>query len=325
MTGTGRAEIADSDPRPVTRVAAAVLLRADGSFLLAQRPAGRVYAGYWEFPGGKLEAGEAPRHALDRELREELGIVVREAYPWIVRRFTYEHAFVELHFFRVFAWDGELHPHEGQAFCWQTLDHLTVAPMLPANAPVLAALALPAVYGITMASELGIDAQIARADMALEGGLKLLQLREPGMPAAARARLAKALHERAAKHGAKVLLNGSAQEARNLDLAGVHWPARVLLAARERPADLLVGVSCHNAAELAHAAKLGVDFAVLGPVAVTPTHPEAEPLGWARFAELAANQPMPVYALGGVCSADLHTALSAGAQGLAMRRGAWRP
>lgn len=323
MRGDEHAAIAASDSRPVTRVAAAVLVRGDGSFLLAQRPAGKVYAGYWEFPGGKLEAGETARHALERELREELGIAVREAYPWVVRRFAYEHAYVELHFFRVFAWDGELHPHEGQDFTWQKLGALEVSPMLPANAPVLAALALPRSYGITMASDLGLDAQVARAEAAIQNGLKLIQVREPGMPAAARARLAKALRELAARQGAKVLLNGSPEEARNLGLHGVHWPARVLLAARERPTDLLVGASCHNAIELAHAAKLGVDFVVLGPVAATPTHPEAEPLGWPRFAELAANQPMPVYALGGVCSADLHTVLSAGAQGLAMRRGAW--
>ncbi|KAB2841501.1 MAG: Nudix family hydrolase [Burkholderiales bacterium] len=323
MTGNERTAIVASDPRPVTRVAAAVLLRADGAFLLAQRPAGKVYEGYWEFPGGKLEADETPRHALDRELREELGIEVREAYPWIVRRFEYAHAHVELHFFRVLAWAGELHPHEGQAFAWQTLDELDVSPLLPANAPVLAALRLPPVYGITMASELGIDAQIARAEIALKRGLKLIQVREPGLPAASRARLAKALCDLAKVHGALALLNGSAEEARSLGFAGLHWPARVLLAAREKPADLLVGASCHNAVELAQAVKLAVDCVVLGPVAATPTHPEAEPLGWVRCAELARALPMPVYALGGLGHADLRSAWQAGAHGIALRRAAW--
>src|SRR5262249_36996900 len=81
--------------------AAAVLERADGSFLLAQRPAGKVYAGYWEFPGGKIEAGEAPDAALARELHEELGIDVASAYPWITRVYTYPHGTVRLRFFRV--------------------------------------------------------------------------------------------------------------------------------------------------------------------------------------------------------------------------------
>lgn len=307
----------------LTRVAAAVVVRADGRVLLAQRPAGKAYAGYWEFPGGKLEMDETPRQALDRELREELGIVVREAYPWIVRRFEYAHAHVELHFFRVQAWEGEPHPHENQAFAWQRLETIEVGPMLPANAPVLAALRLPSAYGITMASEIGIDAQIAQSEIALNRGLKLLQVREPGLPAASRARLAQALRTLAASQGAQVLLNGSAEEARGLGLAGVHWPARVLLAARDRPADLLVGASCHNTTELTQAAKLGVDFVVLGPVAATPTHPEAQALGWTRWAELAARQPMPIYALGGLTHDELKLAWQAGAQGVALRRGAW--
>ena len=103
----------------LVEVAAAVLQRPDGSFLLAQRPTGKIWAGYWEFPGGKIEAGEAPYHALIRELREELGIEVETAYPWITRVFTYPHATVRLNFFRVMAWRGELHPHEGQKFAWQ--------------------------------------------------------------------------------------------------------------------------------------------------------------------------------------------------------------
>jgi len=309
--------------RKIVKVSAAVLQRPDGSFLLAQRPAGKVYEGYWEFPGGKLEADETPRHALDRELIEELGIVVREAYPWIMRRFEYAHAHVELYFFRVLAWDGELHPHEGQAFAWQKLPDLTVAPMLPANAPVLAALALPSVYGITMASELGFDAQIEAARRSFSAGLRLVQVREPEWPIEERLRLAQALQQIASPHGARVLLNGDESAARELGLAGVHWPAKVLLARQERPRDLMVGASCHNAKELAQAARLGVDFAVLGPVAPTPSHPGASVLGWARFAELAAHQPMPVYALGGVQAADFAAALCAGAHGLAMRRGAW--
>src|SRR5262249_54430231 len=98
----------------VNRVAAAVLIRGDPQVLLAQRPQGKPYAGYWEFPGGKLEPGESPRHALDRELHEELGITVRRASPWLVQEFVYPHAHVELNFFRVFAWDGELASHDGQ-------------------------------------------------------------------------------------------------------------------------------------------------------------------------------------------------------------------
>src|SRR5918994_6473274 len=98
----------------IIEVAAAVLQRPDGSFLLAQRPPGKVYAGYWEFPGGKVEPGEPAAAALARELHEELGIDVECAYPWLTRVFTYPHATVRLNFFRVTRWRGEPHPREDQ-------------------------------------------------------------------------------------------------------------------------------------------------------------------------------------------------------------------
>src|SRR5688572_7725528 len=142
----------------IIEVAAAVLQRPDGSFLLAQRPAGRVYAGYWEFPGGKVEPGEPVRSALDRELREELGIDVEIAYPWVTRVYTYPHGTVRLHFHRVVQWRGEPHPHEGQALAWQRNGFADVAPMLPANAPVLKALGLPLICAVTHAWETGVQA-----------------------------------------------------------------------------------------------------------------------------------------------------------------------
>jgi len=148
-------------------VAAAVILRPDGQVLLAQRPAGKAYAGYWEFPGGKLEPGETPREALDRELAEELGLTVRHAAPWLVQQYRYPHAHVLLHFFRVFEWDGDPVGHDGQAFAWQTPGRFDVAPLLPANTAVLRALLLPPVYGISMADEIGEAAFLARAKAAL--------------------------------------------------------------------------------------------------------------------------------------------------------------
>src|SRR5437867_82386 len=161
-----------------TRVAAAVIVRGDGAVLLAQRPPGKAYAGYWEFPGGKLEAGETPRHALDRELAEELGLRVRRAAPWLVRRYVYPHAHVELHFFRVYAWDGEPVGHDGQRFAWQQPGAFDVAPLLPVNTHVLRALVLPPVYAITMAADVGEAASVAGARAAFERGLRLVQLRE---------------------------------------------------------------------------------------------------------------------------------------------------
>ena len=162
----------------IISVAAAVILRPDGSFLLAQRPAGKAFEGYWEFPGGKLEAGETAHQALCRELQEELGITVTRAHPWLMRTYTYTHATVKLHFFRVYEWTGEPAGMEGQDLSWQTPDVLTVSPILPANAPILRAISLPSLYAISNAAELGNEVFLERLELALIKGLRLVQIRE---------------------------------------------------------------------------------------------------------------------------------------------------
>lgn len=307
----------------LTRVAAAVVVRADGRVLLAQRPAGKAYAGYWEFPGGKLEPGESPRDALARELVEELGIVVRRAAPWIVQEHVYPHAHVELHFFRVFAFDGEPVGHDGQAFSWQRPGAFEVAPLLPANTRVLAALALPPTLGITCAEDLGEDAFLERAGRAFARGLGLVQLREKSWTRERRDAFARRLVPLAHAHGARVVVNGTTDDAARVGADGVHWTSASLAAASRRPEGVLVGASCHTRGELARAAMLGVDYALAGPVLATPTHPDAVPLGWDGFARTIEHTRVPVYALGGLEPADLDTALDHGAHGIAMRRGAW--
>ncbi|MFM7025501.1 MAG: NUDIX domain-containing protein [Limnohabitans sp.] len=126
--------------RPVTDVAVGVLLQADGAFLLTTRPQGKVYAGHWEFPGGKLEAGETVEQALRRELDEELGIRIGQIEVWKTQMVDYPHALVRLHFCKVRQWDGELQMREAQSFAWQQLP-VTAAPVLPGTVPVLGWLA----------------------------------------------------------------------------------------------------------------------------------------------------------------------------------------
>jgi 8-oxo-dGTP diphosphatase len=308
---------------PNVRVAVAILLRSDDRVLLAQRLAGTPYPGYWEFPGGKLEAGESAYEALVRELDEELGIAVVRAAPWLVRRYAYPHAHVELHFFRVFEWRGEPHGRDGQAIAWQMPGAFEVTPLLPANAGILSALQLPLVYAISMAEDLGEEVFLQRAKKALGNGLRLVQLREKSWPAERLQRFAERLLALTQAAGARVLLNGDAAVARRLGCAGVHWTAAALCRATARPEGMLCAASCHDVAELARAADLALDFAVLGPVAPTPSHPGASPRGWLRFEELLVAAPLPVYALGGLDRADLDTAIAHGAHGIALRRAAW--
>jgi 8-oxo-dGTP diphosphatase len=122
--------------RKTVDVAVGVLIKPNGEFLLTSRPPGKVYEGYWEFPGGKLEAGETVEQALRRELQEEIGITIGSAQPWKVEMVDYPHALVRLNFCKVFDWSGELHMREGQTFAWQKLP-VTVVPVLPGTIPVL--------------------------------------------------------------------------------------------------------------------------------------------------------------------------------------------
>jgi 8-oxo-dGTP diphosphatase len=307
----------------IVRVAVAVLQRPDGRVLLAQRLPGTPYPGYWEFPGGKLEAGESAPAALARELKEELGIEIVRAAPWLVQRYAYAHAHVELNFFRVFAWRGEPRGRMDQAIAWQAPGAFDVTPLLPANAAILRALELPPIYGISMAEDLGEEVFLRRAQTAIADGLQLIQLREKSWPVERLRRLADRLLPIAQAAGARVLLNGDPALALQLGCAGVHWTAVALRRATARPEGMLCAASCHDSAELARAAKLGLDFAVLGTVAATPSHPDAEPLGWARVAELLRATPLPVYAVGGLSRNDLDTAVAHGAHGIALRRAAW--
>ena len=307
----------------ITEVVAAVLTQPDGRVLLAQRPPGKVYAGYWEFPGGKVEPGEALEAALARELHEELGIVVSHSCRWITRVFEYPHATVRLNFFRVFEWQGVPHPHEGQVFSWQQPDAVEVTPLLPANFPILKALSLPPLLGISHAESLGVDTFLARLDVALANGLRLIQLRDKSLAEDLRLELARATVRRAHSHGARVLVNGSPELTLAAGADGVHLDSAAAARLSARPDCNWVGVSCHDAAELAHAAAIEADFALLSPVLPTLTHPGADTLGWDRFSALAAASPIPVYGLGGLGRDDVALAQSHGAHGVALLRGAW--
>ena len=341
----------------IVEVAAAVLQRPDGTFLLAQRPPGKIWAGYWEFPGGKVESGETPYHALVRELHEELGIAVQTAYPWLTRVFTYPHATVRLNFFRVTAWSGELHPHDGQEFSWESLaptpiltfplkgnersplpfqgggwegdglipgrEQISVSPVLPANAPILRALSLPPLYAISNVQELGEEEFMLRLKTALHKGLRLVQLREKHLSRVELRDLALRVVALAHAHGAKVLLNGDVALAQEVGADGVQLSGAQLAELRDRPAMEWCAASCHSVDELRRAEELGCDFALLSSVLPTLSHPGGPHLGWENFAAIAAGASIPVYALGGMSASDMETAWRQGAHGVALLRQAW--
>ncbi|MEP7156181.1 MAG: Nudix family hydrolase [Betaproteobacteria bacterium] len=305
----------------ITEVAVAVFLKPDGTFLLSSRPTGKPYPGYWEFPGGKIEPGETVLQAMIRELVEELNVTITRATPWFTFMMHYTHATVRLHCWRVHAWEGEMRGMEGQLFEWQRLDALTVSPTLPGCVPIFRALALPEVYAITNATEMGVASFLSQLERALEQGLKLVQVREKDMSIASLEKFAADVVQLAHRHDAKVLVNSDVALAKRVGADGVHLTAAQLQQIGVRPEFPLVAGSTHGRADIERAAQLKLDFVVLGAVKETPTHPGRAPLGWESFAEIAKTAPLPVYALGGLKRADLHRAMEHGAHGIAMQRG----
>lgn len=296
-------------------VAAGVLIRADGKVLLAQRPESKVYAGFWEFPGGKVEAGETARIALDRELDEELAIKVECAYPWLTQTFTYPHATVRIHFFRVTAWQGEPVAREHQAFDWQAPDHMTLAPMLPANTPILRALDLPHEYATTNVARLGEESFLRALEMRLRGGLRVVELRERGLSRQALRALGARVLALCRAHRARLLVNADLQVAQEIGADGIHLSASQLAVVDERPPFAWVAASCGDALALAKAASLALDFVVVGPV--VRGSGSTAPLGWSGFSALIDRYPLPVFAAGGLTRADLDVAWRGGAHGVA--------
>lgn len=306
----------------ITDVTVGIVQRPDGRVLLAERPANKPWAGYWEFPGGKIETGESVRHALTRELHEELGIDLEDAYSWITRVYAYPEKTVRLHFLRVRRWHGTPHGREAQRLSWEDPSAITVQPLLPANEYVLQALNLPSVYAITTAGKIGVAPFLERLHIALEGGVRLIQVREREMSSDALVDFTRRVVSVAHLRGARVLVNADPSIARDAGADGVHVSSAALMRLDAPPTDFWAA-SCHDAAELAQVARLNASFAVLSPVLATTSHPGAPGIGWEKFGELAMDRPFPVYALGGMRRTLLETAMRHGAHGIAMLSGVW--
>lgn len=196
-----------------------------------------------------------------------------------------------------------------------------MAPILPANDPILKALALPTSMAITMGESEGVERQLERLEEALHNGLRLIQVRDKGWPAAQRLWFAESVCRLAHEHGALVVINDSADIARSVGADGIHLSAARLAECKARPDFTWVGASCHTTAEITRAGELGLDYVLLGPVLATQTHPEASVLGWEGFARKIDGNTLPVFALGGMQHEMLAEAQSHGAQGIALMRG----
>lgn len=309
-------------PRPITPVAVGVLVRADGAVLLADRPAGKPYAGYWEFPGGKVEPGETIEQALARELGEELGVRLRESEPWVTTQYEYPHAHVRLHFRRVFEWSGSPHPAEGQRLMFLAPGATPPEPLLPAAVPALRWAELPAMLGLSPGSCTAAAQAEEWAGSVLARGLRHVLWHEPALESAALASSLRCCREMARAFGARMFVD--ARDAARLR-AGEDPPAdafppdafldcAALRAASLRPAAGWLGAGVREPGDLERAASLGCDFALLEP------DPDAPATAvWEQVGALCARSPLPVYAPLPPDAQVLRRARRLGAHGLAAR------
>ncbi|TDY01161.1 Nudix family hydrolase [Thiohalophilus thiocyanatoxydans] len=299
-------------------VAVGIIVNPAGEILLAQRADHRDQGGLWEFPGGKVEAGETVAQALARELLEEVGITVSHSEPLIRIPHDYADRTVVLEVHEVRAFSGEPRGREGQPVRWVAPEQLSDVAMPAANRPIVNAVRLPAECLIT--PPLDSDEQwLSVLKKSLHQGVRLVQLRLKELAAERVDALTRKALALCHAHDCRVLLNADPQQFAHLPVDGFHLPAGALSRYPARPVaeGRWLSASIHNRAELVQAARLGVDLGFVAPVQATATHPDATPLGWAGFKELAAAAPFPVYALGGMQRHDVTLARQYGGQGIA--------
>jgi 8-oxo-dGTP diphosphatase len=315
--------LVDGHSKPLIKVACGVLKRPNGEVLLAQRPSGKIAAGYWEFPGGKIEPGETALAALKRELQEELAVHVERAEPLIRFRHEYSNRIIELDTWLVEGFSGALRACEGQTLRWLHPGQFhRLEPLLPTVAPTAVALRMPEHYVLTPPT--ATPEQIAAQLSQLPAGA-MLRLRSPQWSDTAYAAAAEELVPAAQALGLMIVLDRDPALVGRLGADGWHCRSAQLMTLMQRPAVPLAIASVHDADQLDAAERLGFEVAVLGPVLPTISHPEALGLGWTSFAALRGERALSVYAIGGV-HAPLHRAeaKASNAQGLAGISAYWR-
>ncbi|MAR89924.1 MAG: hypothetical protein CML06_03450 [Pseudomonadales bacterium] len=297
-------------------VVAAVIER-DRKVLIARRPQHLHQGGKWEFPGGKVESGEAALVALARELKEELNLELIRAQPLIKVTHDYPDKQILLDVWRVTDFAGTAEGMEGQSVRWVEREQLPDYEFPAANGPIVTAARLPAHYVITPPDFSSPQHLLVEWRRLLEQGERLFQLRCQTLDPARMTELLDRLQPMIQAFGAQVLVNSAMPDWVQSQLQGVHLTARDLLASRSRPPGQWVAASCHNLSELEQAQELGVDFVTLSPLRATASHPGQPPLAAQDFARWLDAATIPVFALGGVGPDQLAEVIAMGAQGVA--------
>ncbi|WBF65620.1 MAG: Nudix family hydrolase [Candidatus Kinetoplastibacterium crithidii] len=310
------------------KVSIGIILNEHNEILLEQRPKNESYPFYWGFPGGKVEKNESPNETLNRELKEELDIDIIKSYPWVNHIFYKQNIKYHLLFYRVIQWQGNIYGKEKQNLQWTNINQINkIDNLLPSASYPIKWLKIPNTYGITsIQNEKNIESFLIRLDAALSKGLSLVQFREPNWPDGLSSKsLYKAMNlvlSICKKYNARLLINSSHPESWWKEANGVHLRSidmeNFSYESNKIKSNFLTAVSTHNSNDLEFAfSKLNADFAVLGPVNNTLTHPGELGIGWSNFKRLVKEAKLPVFSLGGQSENCRELAYQHGAHGIA--------
>lgn len=306
-------------------VAVGVIRDTDGRVLVSRRAEHLHQGGLWEFPGGKREAGETIREALQRELHEELGIRVTCAEPFLRISHDYPDKSVLLDVWQVTAFEGTPQGLQGQPLSWLPVKELTRYTFPPANRPIITALRLPRQMLVT-GEWRNLQTFEHRLGRALRNGIRLVQLRAHGLNETEYLQLCARTDNLCRQFGALWVANTDVSIQEGLGADGLHLTSARLMTCTERPVprSVLFGASCHSLEEIRHAERVDADYITLGPVLPTASHPGAVTLGMEGFARLCGSSGLPVFALGGMHPELLGKVTDAGGFGLAGIGCYWR-
>ena len=306
-------------------VAVGVIKNDAGQYLVSHRHEHLHQGGLWEFPGGKVEAGENVQMALARELREELSIQVEQVSPLIRIPFEYPDRSVLLDVWQLESYFGDPRGLEDQGIRWVDETDLLELDFPAANRPILNALRLT--HELLITGEFTEEKQfLIQLEACLRNGVRLVQLRAKHLNHADYIRLAEHALPLIQEYGGELIANAPLSVFEKSKAHGFHLNSEALLKCDARPVDrqYWLSASVHNNEELDKAALVGVDFAVLSPVYKTSSHPDTPPIGLDEFARLTDRAPFPVFALGGMTRADVNTVRRNGGQGIAAIRAFWQ-
>lgn len=308
----------------IVHVAVGVLIDQHQRVLVALRNENAHQGGLWEFPGGKCEAGEQVSDALRREFFEEIGIEISQDAPLCNIRHDYGDKQVWLEVRRILSYTGEATGKEGQAIRWQPLGTLDATQFPAANKIIIDRIQLSDRIAITGTAQ-NHSEFLQRFDQLLQMGLPTVHLRQGQFSDQEFLSLVRECKQRCLGVPVGLILSTSISLFEEQPTQGLHVSSRILETLTRRPVaqEYRFSASCHSLAQLQHAQKMGANYAFLSPVAKTLSHPQQTPLGWQTFTRLASQVDVPVYALGGMTAADINTAQTYGAPGIAAISAFW--